>query len=199
MRKTTSAVDRLERALAAEGVRLPRNRLKQLAAALIGCRSDNEYVARSAELYPPVERMGSAVASDGTSLAVLLDPRSRRLYAVDAAALAPDLPRADLIAPSPYGGMVDVEGARDARPTPRQEEKDGHLPLFRFHLTRAATETAGVEVRAATVEEAFARALERDFWSDPRNADFRIDDDNLPDRPYIPDEEDYEVEAPDRG
>lgn len=196
--KTASALDRLAAALAAEGVVLPRNRLRNIAAAVAGCRNDNEYVSRSPEIYPPADRVQTMYDAYGQPFHLLRDPRSGRFYAVDSASLASDLPRRDLLQPCPYGGMVDVEGALlpvpDPLPEPTEEEKA--LPLFRFHITRAATETAAVEVRARTVEEAFERALERDFWSDHRNATFRLDEGNWPDRPYVPDEDDYEEIAP---
>lgn len=193
--KTASALDRLAAALAAEGVTLPRNRLRNVAASVAGCRNDNEYVRRSSELYPAAERIETVRDCYGQELHVLRDPRTLRLYAVDGASLDPDQRRVGLLQPCPYGGMVDVGTAllpRDERPEPLSDE-EAALPTFRFHLTRATTETASVEVRASTVEEAFEKAQHRDFWSDRRNADFRVDEGNWPERPYIPDEDDYEM------
>lgn len=195
--KTASALDRLAAALAAEGIALPRNRLRNVAAAVTGCRNDNEYVRRSPELYPAAERVETLRDCYGERLHVLRDPRSRRLYAVDSESLAAGRPRAGLLQHCPYGGMVDIEAALLPPPEEaRLPEEEMSLPAFRFHLTRAATETASVEVRARTVEEAFEKAQERSFWSDPRNADFRLDEGNWPERPYIPDEDDYEVVLP---
>jgi len=196
--KTASALDRLAAALAAEGVTLPRNRLRNVAAAVAGCRNDNEYVSRSAEIYPAAERVETLSDGDGKQLHVLRDPRSHRLYAVDDMSLAPGQARIGLLQPCPYGGMVDIESA--LLPLPGKDaplsDEEMSLPVFRFHLTRAATETASVEVRARTVEEAFEKAQHRDFWSDPRNADFRLDEGNWPERPYIPDESDFEMVMP---
>jgi len=193
--KIASALDRLAAALAAEGVKLPRNRLRNVAAAVAGCRNDNEYVSRSAELYPAAERIETIRDCYGRALHVLRDPRSDRLYAVDDASLAAGQRRIGLLQPCPYGGMIDIESA--LLPPPAEEaplsQEQLTLPAFRFHLTRAATETASVEVRARTVEEAFEKAQDREFWSDPRNADFRLDEGNWPERPYIPDEDDYEM------
>lgn len=196
--KTGSALDRLAAALAAEGVHLPRNRLRNIAATVAGCRNDNEYVARSPDLYPSAQRVQTMYDALGVPFHLLRDPRSGRFYAVDDASLDPAQHRSGLLQPCPYGGMIDVEDALlpvpEPQPEPTEEEKS--LPLFRFHITRAATETAGVEVRARNVKEAFDRALHRDFWSDPRNATFRVDEGNWPDRPYIPDEDDYDTIMP---
>ena len=196
--KTSSALDRLAAALAAEGVILPRNKLRNIAATVAGCRNDNEYVSRSTELYPAAERVETVRDCHGRQLHVLKDPRSGRQYAVDSAALDPKQRRIGLLQPCPYGGMVDIENAllpvdRSLKPAAAE---DADLPLFRFHLTRAATETASVEIRAKDVEEAFSKAMSRDFWSDPQNAEFRLDEGNWPDSPYIPDEDDYEMVAP---
>lgn len=196
--KTSSALDRLAAALKAEGVTLPRNKLRNIAASVAGCRNDNEYVKRAPDLYPPAERVQTMYDAYGQAFHLLRDPRSGRFYAVDGRSLERSQPRSELLQPCPYGGMVDVEAALlpVAEPLPDLTDEERAMPIFRFHITRAATETASVEVRADTVQEAFSRALERDFWSDPRNAVFTLDDGNWQELPYIPDEDDYEEIQP---
>ena len=196
--KIPSALDRLAAALKAEGVTLPRNKLRNIAASVAGCRNDNEYVKRAPDLYPAAERVQTMHDAYGQTFHLLRDPRSERFYAVDDRSLERGQPRSELLQPCPYGGMVDVEAALlpTVDPLPELTDEERAMPLFRFHITRAATETASVEVRADTVEEAFSRALERDFWSNPRNAVFTLDEGNWQERPYIPDENDYDEIQP---
>ena len=132
-------------------------------------------------------------------LHVLKDPRTGRLYAVDEKHLAKGQSRSELIAPCPYGSMVDLESAISSIKSQEAEDpvrEAAALPLFRFTITREATESAKVEVRAETIEEAYEVALSREFWSNPKNAKFTLDEGNYPPMPYLPDEDDFEMIMP---
>ena len=67
------------------------------------------------------------------------------------------------------------------------------MPKYRFSLTVPVTATAEVEIEADSIEDARDVALQPSWYRDPANAKFVMDEENLPNDAYLPDEEDYEV------
>jgi hypothetical protein len=67
------------------------------------------------------------------------------------------------------------------------------LPTFQFTISREATESAIVRVRAATIEQAQRLALRPEFYTNPDKAPFALDDGNIPPAPYLPADDDYEI------
>lgn len=66
------------------------------------------------------------------------------------------------------------------------------MPKFEFTITAPATMSARVSVEAATIAEAQEIALRPSFYENPENARFEMDEENLIDNVYLPDEDDYE-------
>ncbi len=66
------------------------------------------------------------------------------------------------------------------------------MPKFEFTITAPATISARVTVEAETIEEAHEIATSREFYEDPKNAQFKLDEENMVDEVYIPDHDDYE-------
>tara|TARA_Y100000815_G_scaffold145270_1_gene131537 strand:+ start:1525 stop:1716 length:192 start_codon:yes stop_codon:yes gene_type:complete len=61
------------------------------------------------------------------------------------------------------------------------------MPKFKFTMTRDTTESVSVTVEAPSIEEAHEEAL-----ANPPQAGWEQDE-NYPQRPYLPDEDDWEV------
>lgn len=64
------------------------------------------------------------------------------------------------------------------------------MSKFRFRITRNVTESCMVVVEANNLFNAFDAAINN---PDPFMEDYWVQDDNAPNKPYIPDEEDYEI------
>ena len=70
------------------------------------------------------------------------------------------------------------------------------MPDFRFTLTVPATMSAQVVVSADTIEKAQDIALQPHFFQDPALARFELDEGNILQDAYLPDEDDYEIVDP---
>ena len=67
------------------------------------------------------------------------------------------------------------------------------MPKFEFTITAPATISARVQVEADTIEEAHAIALNPEFYNQPENATFELDEENTIDVVYLPDDVEYNV------
>lgn len=67
------------------------------------------------------------------------------------------------------------------------------MATFEFMITAPATMSALVAVEAETIEEAHKIALKREFYENPVNANFKLDEGNTIKGVYLPDASDYEI------
>lgn len=66
------------------------------------------------------------------------------------------------------------------------------MPKFEFTITAPATISARVSIEAATIAAAQEIALRPSFYENPENARFELDEENVIDNVYLPDEDDFE-------
>jgi len=100
-------VDRLARALKAQGIDIRRSRIIELVAAAFGYHNSNEFqaAARAGDLAPaPAVAAGRLDLDDGTTLVMLYDGEGRS-YAIGQ---TQDRDRLGTIGVTPYGGLVTL-------------------------------------------------------------------------------------------
>ena len=116
---TPVLVDRLARALKAQGIDLKRGKLIEISASMLGFHNSNEMQAAGSrgELVPAAaEPIGRLAMPDGTTVVAVRDADSGAIFGYDPAALSRRL--IDAVVVAPYGGLSRIEGIDvDALPT----------------------------------------------------------------------------------
>lgn len=113
MKKTAIALDRLENALAKQGVKLKRQQLLCVASEAFGYRNDNVFSAAAKNDELPAVK-GELLGSDEAGLGVIMDPQARKPFAMD---LSSTESRAGKWTISPYGNIIDVSHIPEHNPS----------------------------------------------------------------------------------
>ena len=116
-------IDRLDKALKAQGVDFKRHQLLEVAAAAFGFRSSNAYTAGIEATVPPMAQYVETIDCSGEAITIARDPLSGSLFGVDESYLeqVSAEERAETWLPTPYGHLIDVNDLLDqptSRPTP---------------------------------------------------------------------------------
>ena len=120
MRPTQIHLDRLQKALAAQGFRASRGKALEIVAAAFGYHNSNEFTAASkrGDVTPPPAEYVGTIELDDTSMVVLRDPTSKATYAIEEAFVDGVIEdeRAERFGITPYGHMVDLSQVAGAEP-----------------------------------------------------------------------------------
>lgn len=168
-------LDRLSRALQAQGVALTRNQLLAVAADAYGFRNANAFsaAARAGEFTPPT---ADVVGHTESGLTVLMDPIAGAPFALDPAR---EDARADRWGVSPYGNVLDISKAprtgADTTALTVHTATISHRHGTNFYV--ALTQTALDAEIAGYCEECWSEAVERNAGLPADVADICDEDD----------------------
>ena len=182
-RTLPALLDRFEKALSAQGIKLKRSQLLEVSAAAFGWHNSNEMTAafKQNEIIPPASSPIGTIKVADEELILLMDPLANAPYGIDLSFLEQVIAeeRAEKIGITPYGNLVNLNSILDA-PLPSlilaNSDKNSHRTL---HVA-VVNHRHGQDVHVGYTREACEASVAdyaRDWWDEARNRNESLDPD----------------------
>jgi hypothetical protein len=166
MKKTAISLDRLENALAKQGVKLKRQQLLCVASEAFGYRNDNVFSAAAKNDELPVVK-GELLGSDEAGLGVIMDTKAQKPFAMD---LSFSKSRAGKWTVSPYGNIIDVSHIPEINPSLGAKIKFYAATISHKHGVNFYASHSEIDLTAQLADYC------REYWSEVSEVDEVPDD-----------------------